>query len=621
MENRSKTNNQVFTDYFDLIASSQSKNWDYETRRILGQFREFIGEYPPSIELFTRFFQRYSKLALSTRARYYYVFSAFFGWYSGQKIPFKIRAPKPLPQHVPDEDVDKLQTAMRNRKSHKKLVERDIMLVETFNNTGLRRSELSPNLKVGDLHLSGKKPFLLVRHGKGGKPREIPLNDYVRDRLASFTKGRDADESVFGLAPKTISMKIGYWARKAGVSLHTHSLRHKFATDILERGGNIRAVQQILGHGSLATTESYLAITDKSLRDAVNLLDKGRQKKGQAAGGTDAGNRVEPVGDAKQNKNAATQHIRTVDASNSYLNVADEDISRAYQEASPVSHLFKAGVLPLDKQPLPGGKEAVIEQKPYEETPHERKMRKLAKALAERINLPSPWDKDLWRDLPVEFQPGKYYLPIGAVEIGEDKQIKVNYYDVSTNFAEPHLVKGLLSHLSTSGLSRFAELVGGKGKLDNWVGAVGQYSQALLEFLKLITDEVEGYRVKVNFHDEAKPGLTKWFIATAWRDAILKATGYPWIHDSWYHPPQSISGTNLWQLKCGAYAIGIAKSEKKLKTYENWHKKLRVKYAKNKLAQDIAAEYQELNDTAQDIGQRFQEFSDMRRLPGHCELC
>jgi site-specific recombinase XerD len=562
LENRSKTNNQAFAEYFDLIASSKSKKWDYETRRILGQFREFIGEYPPTVELFTRFFQRYSKLALSTRARYYYVFSAFFDWYSGQKLPFKIKAPKPLPQHVPDEDVEKLLTAMRERKSHKKLVERDIVLVETFNNTGLRRSELSPNLKVGDLHLSGKTPFLLVRHGKGGKPREIPLNDYIRDRLASFTKGRDADESVFGLASKTVSMKIGYWARKAGVSIHTHSLRHKFATDILERGGNIRAVQQILGHESLATTESYLAVTDKSLRDAVNLLDKGRQKKGQAA-----------------------------------------------------------GVPPIDKQQLPGGKEGVIEQEPYEETPHERKMRELAKALAGRISLPSPWDKDLWRDLPVEFQPGKYYLPVGAVEIGEDKQIKVNYYDIGAGIAEPHLVKGLLSHLSTSGSSKFMELVGGKGKLDDWVGAVGQYSEAVLKFLMLITDEVKGYRAKVFSHDEAKPGLAKSFIATAWKDAILKATGYSWITDSWYKPHESIPGTNLWQLRCGAYIIGIAESKKTLKTYENWHKKLRVKYAKNKLAQDIAAKYQKLNDTAQDIGQRLQEFSDMRRLPGHCELC
>jgi site-specific recombinase XerD len=148
-----------------------------------------------------------------------------------------------LPQHVPDEDVEKLLTAMRERKSHKKLIERDILLVETFDNTGLRRSELSPNLKVGDLHLSGEAPLLLVRRGKGGKDRVVYLNDYIRDRLASFTKGKGANESVFGLAPKTVSMKIGYWARKAGVSIHPHSLRHKFATDILDRGGNIRAVQ------------------------------------------------------------------------------------------------------------------------------------------------------------------------------------------------------------------------------------------------------------------------------------------------------------------------------------------------------------------------------------------
>jgi hypothetical protein len=228
---------------------------------------------------------------------------------------------------------------------------------------------------------------------------------------------------------------------------------------------------------------------------------------------------------------------------------------------------------------------------------------------------------DLLRNTHVDFQPGKYYLPLGAVEIGEDKQIKVSYYDVSTNFAEPHLVKGLLSHLSTSRLSRFAELAGDKGKVDNLVGETGQYSQALLKFLKLIVDEVKGYRVKVNFHDEEKPGLAKSFIVTAWKDAILKATGYSWITDSWYKPRESIPGTNLWQLRCGAYIIGIAESKKTLKTYENWHKKLRVKYAKNKLAQDIAAEYQKLNDTAQDIGQRLQEFSDMRRLPGHCELC
>lgn len=289
-------------------------------------------------------------------------------------------------------------------------------------------------------------------------------------------------------------------------------------------------------------------------------------------------------------------------------------------EVGPVTQELATRVAPArteDEVP----KEARTEQESYKETSHKRKMRKLAKELAERINLPSLWDKDLWRDLPVDFQPGKYSLPIGAVKIGKDKQIHVNYYDVSANFAAPHLVKGLYGHLSTSGLSKFTGLVSDKGKLKVWEGEVGQYSRELLMFLKLIVDEVKGYRAKVSFHDEAKPGLTKWFIAIAWNDALQKATGYSWIDDSWYKPPENIPNTSLWKLNCGAYAIGIARSKRTLKTYEKWHKKLRVKYAENPIAKDIGAKQQELRNIAEEIRQRLQEFSDMERLPGHCELC
>lgn len=261
------------------------------------------------------------------------------------------------------------------------------------------------------------------------------------------------------------------------------------------------------------------------------------------------------------------------------------------------------------------------EQEPYEETSHKQKMRELAKTLAGRISLPSLWDKDLWRDLPVEFQPGKYSLSIGVVEIGEDRQVKVNYSDIGAGIAVSHLVKGLYSHLSTSGLSKFAELVGDKGKLDNWVGEVGQHSEALLKFLKAIADEVSGHKAQVRFHDEAKPGLTRWFIITTWNNAIQKAIGYSWIDDSWYHPPEPSIPSNLWQLRCGAYIIGIARSKRTLKTYENWHKKLRVTHSENPLVKDIAAKGQELNDSAEEIRQRLQEFSDMQPLPGHCELC
>jgi len=270
--------------------------------------------------------------------------------------------------------------------------------------------------------------------------------------------------------------------------------------------------------------------------------------------------------------------------------------------------------------PAAGAEDEASSRGAFKETAHKAKMRELARALAKKIQPPSLWDKDLWRDLPVDFKPKKYSVPIGTAEIGDDKRVEVHFHDPAAGVAAPHLVSALYNHLGTPA-SGFAELVGGKGKLEDWKGAVEKYSESLLTFLSLMTDEAVGYGAGVSFHDEAEPGLTKWFIATAWGDAIQVAGGHPWIDESWYKPHDSIPGTGLWQLWCGAYIVGIAGSGETLDAYENWHKELRAKHAGKQLAQDIAAEYEQLNNTAQDIRQRLQAFSDMQRLPGHCGLC
>jgi len=114
----------------------------------------------------------------------------------------------------------------------------------------------------------------MVRNGKGGKDRAIPLAPAIAGRLQNFIKGKKADEKVFSLKPACISNKIRQFARKAGLDeFHTHTMRHKFATDLLERGANIKQVQELLGHENLATTEVYLSITNQGLREAVDLLD------------------------------------------------------------------------------------------------------------------------------------------------------------------------------------------------------------------------------------------------------------------------------------------------------------------------------------------------------------
>ncbi|MFC1934083.1 tyrosine-type recombinase/integrase [Chloroflexota bacterium] len=162
---------------------------------------------------------------------------------------------------------------IRGKKSHKKKIDRDVLLVETARMTGLRRGELS-NLEVEDLHLDIYAPVLIVRGGKGAKDRSVSLNQHIRDQLATFTKGKSPQENVFNLAPKTISMKIGYWARKSGVPhLHTHSLRHYVGTTLFQKHANQRAVQAVLGHESLETTMRYAHVIEQDTIETMKLLD------------------------------------------------------------------------------------------------------------------------------------------------------------------------------------------------------------------------------------------------------------------------------------------------------------------------------------------------------------
>ena len=101
----------------------------------------------------------------------------------------------------------------------------------------------------------------------------------IAQRLQNFVRDMSPNEKVFKLKLACISNKIRQFAKKAGLdNFHTHTMRHKFATDLLDRGANIKQVQQLLGHENLNTTEIYLSVTDEGLRDAVNLLDGKKPK-------------------------------------------------------------------------------------------------------------------------------------------------------------------------------------------------------------------------------------------------------------------------------------------------------------------------------------------------------
>ena len=274
LELRQLSNDKLFTMYqAELILRIRNERNLKNINNFLDRFKDYLGQYPPSEPLCKAFLAQYTNLKPHTWYNYVGEIKRFMAWY-GEEINIKVKLPKTLPTYHEDRIVEALLNAAKEKKTHKKMIARDLLLVELDWRTGLRRSELA-NLEARDIH----SDFLVVRAGKNKKDRVIPLTPTIAEKLHDFTKGMKPNQKIFGLNPTTLGMKIKDLAKRAGLeNFHCHSLRHKFATDLLERGVNIKVVQQLLGHENIATTEVYLSLSDNSLRDAVNTLEDSKRK-------------------------------------------------------------------------------------------------------------------------------------------------------------------------------------------------------------------------------------------------------------------------------------------------------------------------------------------------------
>ena len=156
--------------------------------------------------------------------------------------------------------------------------DRDGLIVRLMYATGLRVSEIT-KLKVSDVLFD--TGFIRIK-GKGKKERFVPVDKITLELLKNYLSGRNYTTSkdfVFLSNRKRAFTRQGLWKiikrkfRKIGVELKPHTLRHMFATHMLENGANIRAVQEMLGHESITTTQIYTDITDNSLQEAFNKFD------------------------------------------------------------------------------------------------------------------------------------------------------------------------------------------------------------------------------------------------------------------------------------------------------------------------------------------------------------
>jgi integrase/recombinase XerD len=181
-----------------------------------------------------------------------------------------------LPTVLSPEEVRRLIAGAKN------LYHRTMLL--TLYGAGLRRSELC-HLKVG--HIDSQRMVLRVERGKGGVDREVPLSPtlltalreyyrWMRPQTYLFPGTKDGWRADKPITPRVIWDAVRFAARAAGIDrrVSPHTLRHSYATHLLEAGADLRTIQVLLGHADLTHTTIYLHLSPRHLQAAPNPLEQ-----------------------------------------------------------------------------------------------------------------------------------------------------------------------------------------------------------------------------------------------------------------------------------------------------------------------------------------------------------
>lgn len=192
-----------------------------------------------------------------------------------EKIAFP-RKPARLPAVLSREEVARLLEAVSNRKRR--------LVLRTIYAAGLRVSEVT-HLKVEDI--DSARMLIHVRQGKGGKDRQVMLSPVLLEELRAYWRFERPVHWLFpGEDPRrplsvACVQKFCQQARRAaglGKAATPHTLRHSFATHLLEAGTDLRLIQSLLGHRSLSTTQRYLHLAADRIPATLSPLDRLPQK-------------------------------------------------------------------------------------------------------------------------------------------------------------------------------------------------------------------------------------------------------------------------------------------------------------------------------------------------------
>ncbi|MGR8934384.1 MAG: tyrosine recombinase XerC [Gammaproteobacteria bacterium] len=191
----------------------------------------------------------------------------------------QVRAPKQARKLPKTLDVDQV-AGLLEAGTDSLLEARDVAMFELFYSSGLRLSELAA-LNMADIDL--RDGMLIVLQGKGNKSRILPVGSKAVAALNGWLAVRaqfantDAEALFVGLKGKrlgcrAIQLRLQQWCKKKGLSehVHPHMLRHSFASHLLESSQDLRAVQELLGHSNIGTTQIYTHLDFQHLADVYD---------------------------------------------------------------------------------------------------------------------------------------------------------------------------------------------------------------------------------------------------------------------------------------------------------------------------------------------------------------
>jgi len=190
------------------------------------------------------------------------------------KVPFKLnlhfaRKPKRLPVILSRDEIVKIISSIQNTKHR--------LMIALAYGAGLRVSE-AISVRIKDVDLDGLQ--LRVEQGKGNKDRISVLPEKLKNDILQFIAGKNPDDYLFAserggkLTKRTAQIIFERAMKKVGIAQDAtfHSLRHSFATHLLENGVDVRYVQSLLGHQNIRTTQIYTHVTNPGIRNIKSPL-------------------------------------------------------------------------------------------------------------------------------------------------------------------------------------------------------------------------------------------------------------------------------------------------------------------------------------------------------------